>query len=106
MGRAWYEVRYREQVSPNKWVKKSKYYFARNPRDAAGKYKGKGYIMWVAKVAREKLMGVGEFFTLGNTLLKELRQGGETYAPLDVEIRRGHDKRRGYNERRREAAAS
>jgi len=73
--RRWFEVRIREQVDPNKRVKKSKFYQAKDSRDAASKYKGPGLVMWVEKTSREKLLGVGEFFDLGDVLLKEF--GGD-----------------------------
>ncbi len=74
MSRQTYEVRFRVQTGPNKWVKKSRFYNATSPGDARGKYKGPGDIMWVEKVSREKLLGVGEFFRLGDSLLKELKE--------------------------------
>ena len=74
MSRQAYEVRVREQLGPTRWMKKSKFYNATGPQDAASKYKGKGSIMWVEKVKKEKLLGgVGEFFKLGDSLLQELR---------------------------------
>ena len=86
MGRSWYEVRVRECISPPKQVdgrwqsgrytKKSKFYRARDSRDAASKYKGNGHVMYAEKVSREKLLGIGEFFKLGDELLKEFREGG------------------------------
>lgn len=82
-GRNTYEVRVRECVVPGRfvggkwidgtWVKKSKFYTARDPKDAAKRYKGKGKIMWVQKVAKGKLFGIGSFFKLGDELLRELR---------------------------------
>jgi len=69
-----YEVRIREQVAPNKWVKKSRIYLAKSPKDAARRYKGKGLIMSVEKVTRERLFGTGSFFNLGDSLLKELKK--------------------------------
>ncbi len=82
--RCWYEVRVRECIVPGrfingrwidgKYVKKSKFYLSKDSQGAAGKYKGKGSIMWVEKVGREKLLGIGDFFRLGDTLLKELSQ--------------------------------
>ena len=106
-GRHWYEVRYRECVElgrsingkwiDGKYVKKSKFYFSQSPQDAAAKYKGKGNIMSVEKVSREKLLGIGEFFTLGDSLLKELGQGGGVFGQIggNKEKRRS---RRSYNE--------
>ena len=69
-----YEVRVREETKPGVYTKKSKFYNATDPANARGKYKGKGSIMWVEKVKKEKLLGgVGEFFRLGDSLLQELR---------------------------------
>ena len=78
-----YEVRVRECITPGKylggkwvegtWAKKSKFYTANGPRDAANRYKGHGKIMWVQKVAKEKAWGIGSFFKLGDELLRELR---------------------------------
>ena len=71
--RVWYEVRIREYLGEGKYVKKSKFYRAKSPREAAGIYDGKGYIMGVEKVGMEKLLGIGEFFRLGGDLLEDLR---------------------------------
>jgi len=84
-----YEVRIREQVAPYKWTKKSKFYFAKSSSEAAAKYKGPGLIMWVQKVSKEKLLGIGEFFTMGDTLLREFRQGG---GGLLEQVRRDENK--------------
>lgn len=100
MGRCWYEVRVREKMGPDKWVKKSRFYFAKGPADADGKYKGSGLIMWTQKVGKEKLLGVGDFFSLGDQLLKDLRKGGG----LLEEVRRDN-RNKGkeyYGKRRRE----
>lgn len=64
-----YEVRIRDNGT-----KKSKFYNAKNPDDAAKRYKGPGSIMWVQRAKKEKMLGVGEFFTLGNVLLKEFAE--------------------------------
>ena len=68
-----YEVRVREQVSPGKWMKKSRFYEAGSPGEASAHYDGPGRVMWVTKVSKEKLLGVGEFFKLGDKLLRELQ---------------------------------
>ena len=54
-GKVKYEIRIRECVEPGKfingrwvdgrYVKKSKFYFARSPGEARGNYSGSGYIM-------------------------------------------------------------
>lgn len=86
MGKSWYEVRIRECISPPKqedgrwvsgrYVKKSKFYFSNGSKDARKKYKGSGHVMYVEKVGREKLLGIGEFFRLGDKLLAEFKEGG------------------------------
>ena len=106
MSRHWYEVRIRECIEPGrsingkwidgKYVKKSRFFFTQGPQDAAGKYKGKGHIMSAEKVSREKLLGIGEFFRLGDSLLGELRQGGSLIEQLDNKEKRRS--RRSYNE--------
>ena len=56
MARVWHEVRVRELVSPNRWVKKSKFYQVSKPEDAVKKYqKGSKVpytIMWCEKDRR------------------------------------------------------
>lgn len=71
--RTLYEVRVREKNGTGD-VKKSKFYKASSPSDAASKYKGSGTIMWVQKASKEKLLGIGEFFSLGGVLLKEFAE--------------------------------
>lgn len=96
-GRVTYEVRIRVAVGPEKWVKKSKFYQANNPGDAASKYKGPGHIMSVEKVKKEQLLGgVGEFFRMGDALLKEL----STTSPQE-QIKERVRKRRDHFERQR-----
>lgn len=100
MARSWYEVRIRVCISPpkqadgrwirGKYTKKSKFYLAKSSQDAVGKYKGDGHIMYAEKVSREKLLGIGEFFRLGDELLKEFREGGT----LLEHIEGSKDKRR------------
>jgi hypothetical protein len=69
-----YEVRIRIQIGPDKWVKKSRFYEAKGPKEARECYDGPGQIMSVEKAHREKFLGVGEFFKLGDTFLEELRK--------------------------------
>jgi len=101
MARSWYEVRVREKVGPDKWIKKSKFFLARSSSDAASKYKGKGTIIHSKKVDRTKVLGVGGFFRLGDDLLRELK-GGKTddvaavsipESKLKRQIRRLHEQR-------------
>lgn len=110
-GRVKYEVRVRECVEPGRYingrwiegryVKKSKFYFAKSPQDAAGKYKGKGHIMWVEKIAKEVLLGgIGEFFTLGDSLLRELRQGGGLLEQIEGNKERRRSRRDYYAKQR------
>lgn len=101
-GRVWYEVRVREQLSPSKWVKKSKFFFARGSKDAASKYKGGGYVMWTSKVGRERPWGFGEFFSLGDRLLRELRDDS-LLSQMEAEREKNKNRRR-YDRRRKEAA--
>ena len=95
--RRWYEVRIRESGSPCKTckgrgiqddgrpckgcmgfgyhgVKKSKFFKANSSGEAAKCYTGSGTVMHTEKVSREKLLGVGEFFKLGDSLLQDLRK--------------------------------
>ena len=88
----YYEVRVRERVAPNKWVKKSKFFEAKSPREAVSMYKGNGHIMWAQKVSRERLLGIGEFFTMGDDLLREFRQGGDSLGFEDVRKNRRNNK--------------
>jgi len=93
MARQWYEVRVRECIIPpkqaegrwgkGKYVKKTHMYFVEGPREAAHKYKGKGLIMHVRKVSRERLLPkggilpeIGGFLGFGDQLLKQLNEGG------------------------------
>ena len=89
-----YKVRVRENG-----VKKSKFYDATSPRDAARKYSGPGYVMWVEKASKEQLLGVGDFFQLGDSLLKEFRRGDSLLAQTEEKA-----KRRGYYSRQRSRA--
>lgn len=113
--RVWYEVRVRECIEPGrfgngrwidgKYTKKSKFFFARDPQDAASKYKGKGYIMYVEKVGMEKLLGIGEFFSLGDSLLRDLRkQGGGLLEQVEGNKEK-RKLRRGYYGKEREKAS-
>lgn len=74
-GRNWLRVRFREQVAPNKWQKKTKYFKVKRGKDAAKKYRGNGSIMSVTKASREKIHKIGGFFYLGERLLKEFANG-------------------------------
>jgi hypothetical protein len=103
MGRVWYEVRVREQIGPNSWSKVSKFFEATSPKRARSQYKGSGLIMWVSKVSKEKLLGIGEFFRLGDDLLRELRREEGAYGLVGASDTK--DKRRGYYDRRREKAS-
>lgn len=96
-GRITYEVRVRVEVKPGVWMKKSKFYQATNPGDAAERYKGPGKIMSVESVKKEQLLGgVGEFFRLGDKLLAELRA-----VTLQEQLKERVRKRRGTFERQR-----
>lgn len=90
MGRQWYEVRVRERLDNDTFVKKSKFFFVPRASDAAHKYRGSGYIMSVQKVEKERLLGVGEFFKLGDELLRELRSSDGQTPMAAIESRRGY----------------
>jgi hypothetical protein len=102
MPRQTYEVRVREQLSPNKWVKKSKFISGSDSQDAANKYKGGGHVMWVQKVSRERLLGIGEFFKMGPELLRDLQKGGSLSEEVSVkkEIDRNTKKNKAFSRRR------
>lgn len=55
--RAWHELRVREHIGPDKWVKKSKFYFVHRPKDATRIYekncKVDHTIMWCVKRTRQ-----------------------------------------------------
>jgi len=100
--RQWYEVRVRIQVGPDKWTKKSRFYEASGENDAASKYHGPGNIMWCRKKGREKLLDIGEFFKLGNSLLKELNSEGIKEGSLLDQVQKEKDRtrrKRFYNSR-------
>jgi len=90
---SWYEVRIRECLEPpkfeggrwrlGKYIKKTKFYRTKGPKEAAKKYKGPGQIMHVEKSNREKLQGIGEFFKLGDELLREFAKGGTLIEKLE-----------------------
>lgn len=61
-----YEVRVRIDGQ-----KKSFFYNAKDSGSARDCYHGPGDVMWVRKKSDQELMGIGEFFTLGDVLLKE-----------------------------------
>lgn len=103
-----YEVRFRIKVGPNRWQKKSRFYWAQSPDEAARCYKGDGYIMSVEKTSKDKLLGVGSFFTLGGDLLKDL-QAASTEQTLEKQLedkkreKEKHRERRFYAKQRKEA---
>ena len=105
-GRQSYQVRVREEASPGVWVKKSKFYLATGTADAANKYKGSGNIMWVQKVVKEKIFGIGEFFSLGDALLKEFKEEASLKERLHSEDKIKVRKRRGYYDRQRKTATN
>jgi len=79
-----YEVRVREKVGPDRWVKKSKFYRASRPSEARDHYRGGGTIMWVEKTSKEKILGTGDFFSLGDKLLADFNQGGDPTENTEV----------------------
>jgi hypothetical protein len=95
--RQWYEVRIREDG-----VKKSKFYLEVSPQAAAESYKGTGRIMWVEKASKERFLGIGQFFRLGDDLLKEFAR-----SEIAVQKQEGRDKekvrsKRAFNKARKE----
>jgi len=96
-----YEVRVRVKVG-EVYVKKSKFYNLRKPEDAKSVYKGPGSIMTVEKVGKERLLGVGTFFKLGNDLLREFNlekaftEGGDA---LDNALSRNKEKEKAIKRR-------
>ena len=69
-----FEVRVREKTGPRKWVLKSKFYFTKDAGGARSKYHGDGKVLEVRKVTKERIQGIGAFFTLGDRLLREFAQ--------------------------------
>jgi len=106
--RSWFRVRVREKIGPDKWVKKTKFYFARDSQDAAEKYRGSGSVMYSQKAGRERSLGLGNFFTMGDRLLKELREGGDALIETEQakDLERDKMKRKGQYARQRKASAS
>lgn len=87
--RRWFCVRVRENG-----VKKSRFYLARNSGDAAAKYKGPGFVMWATKVSKEQAQDTGEFFQLGDDLLRDFaggenRRGKKYYSKRAKNFKRG-----------------
>jgi len=107
-----YEVRVRVDVGGGIQQKKSKFYWLSKPSEASKVYKGPGHIMTVEKVGKERLLGVGTFFTLGNDLLrefeivKEIDKGGDA---LENVLGKATEKekiiKRRYNARQRKEAS-
>ena len=108
--RVWHELRVREKVGPDRYVKKSKFYEVRSPGDAVAIYEKhcgvEHTIMWCGKDRRhdpdrlviyventlfrslqqERVRPKGafrelsSFFGLGDELLRGLRKGGDAVA--------------------------
>ncbi len=100
-GKKEYEVRIRIQIGPDKWIKKSRFYKTNGPKEAVECYDGPGQIMWVRQKSKEALLGIGEFFKLGDSLLKEL--GGDNDGTAAEKNLKGKEKtrqRRFYHSRR------
>jgi len=74
MKRSKFEVRVREKVGPYKWIIKSKFYFGKDGGDARSKYDGDGKVIEVRKITKERIQGIGSFFSLGDRLLREFAQ--------------------------------
>lgn len=99
--RQWYHVRIREDG-----VKKSRFYLETEPKAAASCYKGSGTIMWVEKASKERFLGVGKFFRLGDELLREFAssstQATSVLENRDKEKVRG---RRSFNKSRKDVVS-
>lgn len=122
--RVWHELRVRERVGPNEWVKKSKFYEVKGPSEAVEIYEKhcrvEHTIMWCGKDRRhdpdrfvdqcgqlfrslkqERVQGrtafgeLRDFLSLGDGLLKELRRGGG--GARQVVRRDGSKNKRGYH---------
>ena len=91
--------------------KKSKFYWLQKPEDASKVYKGSGRIVTVEKVGRERLLGVGTFFTLGDDLLREFElnkpeKGGDALENcIGIMHNKGKIIKRRYNARQRKEAS-
>lgn len=95
-----FQVRVREGEE-----KKSRFYTARSSGEARRCYKGNGVILSVRKVTKESLWGVGSFFTLGDSLMKELKKEREEAGKREVaEMSGKSNKIRGYDERTSEGS--
>ena len=95
--RQWYEVRIREDG-----IKKSKFYLSTSPQEAAACYKGTGRRMWVEKASKERFLGIGQFFRLGDDLLKEFAR---SEAVVKIQENRDKEKvrsKRAFNKARKE----
>ncbi len=88
-------------MGPSKQMKKSKFYSEVGPKEAERHYRGKGHIISCEKVPAERLLGVGEFFKLGDQLLKELNN---TPTPEPEKINRDekHKDKKYFGKRRQE----
>lgn len=96
--RRWYRVRVREKLGPKKWIKKTKMYFEKGPAEARSKYKGNGHVMYVEKTNEYKIWGMGDFFSMGPRLMKELRRENEEKLRAQGNL----NNERGYHGRTRE----
>lgn len=65
-----YEVR----VSENGLRKIKIFENCRNPKHASEKYDGNGTILSVRKICYEKLFNLGEYFRLGDDIIKSLKE--------------------------------
>lgn len=88
--------------------KKTKFFRdCKSPSEAAAKYKGSGDVMSVRKIGIEHLYGVGQFFRLGDDIMRDIQHEEQ----LDIEKARANHsktqerriKRRGYDGKPRTA---
>jgi len=94
--REWYEVRVREDG-----VKKSKFYLETGPDAAARHYRGSGHLLWVEKTSKEKFLGVGSFFNLGDQLLREFAKGPSLAETTEVKTTERVRERRAFSKSRK-----
>lgn len=77
-----FEVRIRDADG----IKKSRFYRARGPREAALCYDGPGFIMWVNKVSHERKLGVREYRVSEQGVISERRSGMGAFLKLGDDL--------------------
>ena len=78
MARKWHELRVREKVGPDKWVKKSKFYLVKRPGDAVAIYASncsvEYTVMWCEKDRRHS---PDRFSSQARKLMDDIRREQE-----------------------------